>query len=118
MSAETTLVSVLEQSAAVDALIHKRIFPDIVPMGEEIPAMSYVRTDTEFVRTIHSAAPIGSTASFELTCVATTRADADALADAVELALSAGGFQVMNRSAAVDLETDLWAAILSASFNA
>jgi hypothetical protein len=117
VSAETTLVDVLENAAAVTAIIGERIFPDVIPQGADLPAIAYYRTSTEYVQTIHGSAPVGATPGLSVACVAYTRPEADALADAALAALGAGGFSMLGRQAAVDLETDIWATVLDVTFN-
>lgn len=117
MSAETALIAVLEAAASVTAIVGQRIFPDIIPQDEDLPAIAYYRTDTEYVQTIHAAAPAGSTAGLSVACVADSRAAADALADVVTTALGNGGFSAIGRQGSFDLETDMWATVLNVAFN-
>lgn len=117
MSAENTLYSTLSGASGVTAIVGTAIYPDILPQDAEVPAVAFARTGTEFVSTIHAAAPLGASVTLEISCIARTREDADALADAVETAASAGGFVIADRQAQLDLETDLWATMLSAIYN-
>lgn len=122
MSAETELYDTLKADSAVLAIVGPtsdvaRIFPDVIPLDTEIPAIAFARADTEFINTVHGTAPLGSTATLEVTCVDTTREKADALAVAVINASAAAGFSPVSRAAAVELESDLWATILNLIFN-
>ena len=82
MSAETLLYSTLSGAAAVTAIVSTRIYPDVVPQDATLPCVAFNRIDTVYHTTIHSAVPVAETAILEITCMAGTRVNADALADA------------------------------------
>jgi hypothetical protein len=96
MSAETILYGWLAGYAPLNALIAGRIWPDVVPLNAQRPAVSYQRLDTEHVTTIHSSAVLASFVSMQVVCWAanadgTGRSLADQIADEVEAALAANG---------------------------
>jgi Protein of unknown function (DUF3168) len=117
LSAEETLEAVLAAASPVTDVIGDRIFKDVIPHGQPLPAIAYFRTDTEYVQTIHAAAPAGSTPSLSVACVADTRDAADTLAEVVIAALGAGGFNVVGRGGSFDLETNMVASVVNVAFN-
>jgi len=120
MSAETDLYAVLTGAAGVVALVGNRIYPDVVAEEAALPAIAYQRSATEFLNTIHGTAPLGETASIEITCVATTRPGANAVANAVVASLAGTEFIAIDQSAATDFgggEPGLWGAIVVVNIN-
>lgn len=122
MSAESTLYDTLKADAGVLAIVGPtadvaRIYPDVIPQDADVPAIAFVRVDTEYVSTVHAAAPLGSSATLEVSCVELTREKADVLALAVIAAAGPVGFLVLGRSAVNDPDTGLWASVLNLLFN-
>lgn len=120
MSAETELYATLSAAAGVTALVATRIYPDIVPQDADLPAIAYQRTATEFLNTLHGGAPLGHTATLEITCVAESRPGANAVANAVVTALAGTDFLAIDQQAAVDFgsgEAGLWGAIVIVTIN-
>lgn len=124
MSAESTLYDSLRADAAVLAFVEEgddsppvaRIYPDLIPLASGTPAVAIARVDTEFVTTVKGAV-LGSTSTLEATCIAQKRTQADGLADAVNAAAAAAGFVPVGRQGQMDPETDLWATVLTFTFN-
>lgn len=121
MSAETQLYSTLTGAAGVTAIVGSgsaaRIYPDFI--GQEIvcPAVVFHRVETENITTIHSNAIQASRVALEVWCMAiSSRASADALADAVETAFAPSGFMPLNRRAEFDPETETFATVLTVSY--
>lgn len=117
MSAEQDLYTVLSGNAGVMALVSTRIYPDIVPEDAALPAIAYQRAQTEFVTTIHGGTSLGQTVVLEVSCVATTRAGALALANAVVAAMNGTDFYSIDQQSAVDYENGLWGSVVSVNFN-
>jgi hypothetical protein len=120
MSAETDLYAVLSGAAGVTALVSTRIYPDVVPEEATLPAIAYQRTSTEYSTTIHGGAPVAETPTIEITCVATTRPGANAVANAVIASLAGTDFVAVDQQAALDIngsESDLYGAIVIVNIN-
>ncbi len=116
MSAETLLYSTLSGAAAVTAIVSTRIYPDVVPQDATLPCVAFNRIDTVYHTTIHSAVPVAETAILEITCMAETRVNADALADAVLAAVGAAGYVPSGRRGEIDTENALWASVLTVEY--
>ena len=89
MSAETILYAALSGAGGIAALVGDRIYPGLLPQGKAIPALVYRRADTEYITTIHSSTPRGSRVEMEVMAIASTNGAAEAIGDAVEVALAA-----------------------------
>lgn len=113
MSAETDLYAALSGASAVTAIVGTRIYPDAVPQDVKGASVAYARLGTEFVSTIHAAAPIGGWASIEVVCMAAKRADADDLAGKVNTAAAGAGFVLVDQRAEFDSDLGLWATVLT-----
>lgn len=106
MSSETICYSTLAADAAVLAIVSNRIFPSEVPQDFDLPAIAFVRTETEHVTTIHSDIPVATKAVLEVQCMAVSRESASALMDAVIPALALAKFVPEDRRDSYDPETD------------
>ena len=115
--AEELLFSTLSGAAPVTAIVGQRIYPDVIPQDAGIPAIAFLRTDTEFINTIHGAVPVGSSPLVEVSCVQTSRELAHVLANAVQAAIAPEGFTIEGRRSEQDPETGLWATVLNVTFN-
>jgi hypothetical protein len=113
MSAETELYDALTEAAPVAALVGARVYPDLVPQEQVLPAIGYARLTTEPITTIHSSAPVMERVTLEVACMASTRTGADALADVASVALGANGFRASDRRAEVDFEQQFAATVLT-----
>jgi hypothetical protein len=113
MSAETELFDALTDAAAVAALVGTRVYPDLVPQEQALPAIGYARLSTEPIGTIHSCAPVMERVTLEVACMASTRTGADALADVASVALGAAGFRGTDRRAEIDPEHSFSATVLT-----
>lgn len=116
MSAETELYSVLSGAAGVTALVGTRIYPDVVPVQKDLPAIAFMRSETEYVNTIHGTAPLAKVVTLEVGCMAAVRLDAEALADAVEAAVAVGGFIVVGRVPDLESGVDYVSTVLTVKF--
>lgn len=90
MSAESTLYGWLDADAGLAALVGERIYPDVIPQDQPLPAVAFARTQTEPIATIHGTVP-ASFVGMQIQCWAATRAIAEQVADAVVAALLAHG---------------------------
>jgi ABC-type branched-subunit amino acid transport system substrate-binding protein len=111
MSAEDTIYAALSGDAGVLALTAGRISPDKAPQDEPLPAIVYVRTDTEYIRTIHSSVAVGTIVTLEVIAFAQSRPDAEAVGDAVDAALGAAGITPIARRPEYNPETDEYASV-------
>ena len=108
MSAESTLYGWLAAHAALTTLVGgavtPRIYPDVVPGDQALPAVAYARSGTEPITTIHGTIA-GRFVDLQVQCWAETRPEAEAVADAVEGALLAAGELSVNRAVLFDTES-------------
>jgi hypothetical protein len=109
---ETALQTLLSSDPAVAALAGTRVASDRMEQGQPFPFVIFTRTGTEPLQDI-SGAILGSKTFFEVQAWGSTRASAEALADACQTALRGAGRQVVNRSAVYDQDVDAEGAILS-----
>lgn len=107
MSAETTLYGWLSTYAPLTSSIGTRIFPDVVPLDQQLPAVAYARTATEPVVTIHGTKP-AEFVTLVVQCWAQTRPASEALADKVAAALATHGEVPTARSALFDPEIEIF----------
>ena len=105
MSAETLIYATLSGAAGVTAIVSLRIYPDFISQEIALPAIVNQRIDTEYDHTIHSFVAIAVKVITDSYCLAATRIGAEALADAVAVALPAGSFRVSARRTEFDPET-------------
>jgi hypothetical protein len=117
VSSETLLYSTLTGASAVTAIVgtgsSARIYPDVVPQQITGSSIAYLRISTEPLTTIHSSIPLGGFAVIEVWCMTSKRVDAETLADAVQAALGAAQFGLVDRRVEYDAENELWAAVLT-----
>jgi hypothetical protein len=113
LSAESIIYAALSGGAGVTVLVGDRIYPDVLPQGKPLPAIVYARTDTEYLRTIHSNVAIETEVTLEAWCFGDTRPDAEALADAVEPALAAGALISVGRRPEFDADTDTYSSVIT-----
>jgi hypothetical protein len=113
MSAETVLYDALSDAAGVGTLVSDRIYPGLLPQGKALPAIVYLRTDTEFITTIHSSTPCGSRVEMEVWGIAGTNGAAESIGDAIEVALAAALLVPFARRAEIDPETEAHSSIIS-----
>lgn len=113
MSAEDIVYAALSGDAGVAALVSGRVSPDKLPQGEPLPAIVYARTDTEYIRTIHSAAAAGSNVTLEVWCMADDRPGAEAVADAAEIALAASEAAAIGRRPEYDPDTETYSSVIT-----
>jgi len=116
MSAETEAYAVLATAGTVTSITGTRIYPDFVPEDKELPAIAITRTGTEYINTIHGAAPALAIATLELWCMASSRSDAESLADAARDAIAVSDFTVTGRRPEYEPEEKLFAAVITADF--
>ena len=113
MSAETELRALLLAATAVTALIGNRIASDRIEQGTARPFVMFTRTATTPYVTIDGQV-LASQAQLEIQCWADSRAQADAVGEAVTAAIRASTTQtVTGQSAAYDGELDLESTLLT-----
>lgn len=108
MTAETELYGTLSGHAGLVSLVDDSIFPDAIPEGKPLPAVVYLRSGTNPTHTIDGAL-VCEDVHFVITAWSETRGEAEAVADQIELALSAAGNPKVDRSSGYDNETGLFA---------
>lgn len=113
MSAETQIYSTLTGAAGVTAIVALRIYPDFISQEIALPAIVSQRIDTEYDHTIHNFIAVAIKVITESYCLAATRIGAEALADAVAVALPTGSFRVAARRTEFDPETMTHMAIIT-----
>jgi hypothetical protein len=108
MSAESELFAALSGDSAITAIVGSRIYPVVIPLGVDLPAIAYQRTNTEYVNTIGNAA-LAARVTFDIACGGKDFDSAESLCDLVE-ALS---FEKTNRTQTFDIDTDNFASVLT-----
>lgn len=111
MSIETGLYSKLAGTAGVAALVGTRIYPQVVPQEQDLPALAYQRISGA-PRYTHSGDAGLTRARFQITCLAATYAGVKALAAVVRAALTGatGAWDDVTVGAClVENEADGWA---------
>jgi hypothetical protein len=104
MTAEQTLYRILADDSQVIGLVGTKIYQDIIPQPDELPAIVYSRTSTEPVQTIHGV-NIAAFAQIQVQVWAKTRSMAESVSAAIVGALDAAGEPYTARGALYDEET-------------
>jgi hypothetical protein len=104
VTGEQQLYRILDADTTLAGLVDQRIYQDIIPQPDALPAVVYSRSGTEPVTTIHGAVA-ASFAQIQIQAWAKTRATAEAVAAAIVAALDAEGEPYAARSALYDDET-------------
>ncbi|HNT63663.1 MAG TPA: DUF3168 domain-containing protein [Candidatus Desulfobacillus denitrificans] len=115
MAAEDALYTLLSGAAGVTALVAARIYPDVLPEECAYPAIVFARQSTEPYLGIGNQV-FGADVAVAIDCWAKTRTSADAVAAAVEAALSGSAFLRRGRNAAYDPETGLFATQIAVEY--
>ena len=113
MSAESAFYQAINV-AGITALVSTRIYPDALPEGCAYPAIVFTRESTEAIVTI-GGVKLADDVTFTISAWAETRTAADAVADALEVALRAAGHGVTGRDGGFDSETGLLASTITAT---
>ena len=111
MSAESTLYGILSAAAGVTALVGTRIYPDLIPEEKATPYIGFERISTVPYTTIHGTI-LSSDVDMMIACWADTRLAAEALADAVIVAMQDAGHLYISRGAEIDEATGRLAATI------
>lgn len=101
MTSEDSLYSALTGAAGVAALVGTRVYPDIAAADAAMPALSFSRIATEYLKTIHGGIS-AALVTFDIYCLAATREAADALAEAVQTGIVGNGFEPTGRRTETD----------------
>jgi hypothetical protein len=104
MSAEQTLYGILSADSALASLVDTRIYKDVIPQPDDLPAVVYSRTGTEPVQTIHGV-NIASFAQLQVQVWAKSRSTAEQVSAAIVAALDAAGEPYTALGALYDEET-------------
>lgn len=113
LSAETLIFGTLTANGPLTALVATRIYPDFLSQEITLPAIVTQRVESEYVNTIHTGAAAATRITMDTWCLAATRIGAEALADAVEVALPAGLFVLTDRRIEFDPDTETFAAVVT-----
>lgn len=111
MSAITDLRALLAADTAVAALVGTRISADRAEQGTALPMIVF-SGQCEPLLTLAGPTGVGLW-TFEIQCWATTRASAEAVADAVAAACDGAHQYVQSRAPGFDQDTDLECAIVT-----
>lgn len=111
MSAESDLYAALDVPA-VNALVSSRIYPDALPEQCAYPAIVFARANTTPIVSL-SSQHFADIVDIAISVWGKTRAQVDAVADAMQIALRTAGHAVTNREAGFDPETALVATTIS-----
>ena len=104
MSAEQSIYRILAEDSSVTGYVDEKIYKDIIPQPDDLPAIVYSRTGTEPVQTIHGV-NIAGFAQIQIQVWAKTRTSAEQIEAAVISALNAAGEPYTSRGALYDEET-------------
>ena len=104
MTAEQTLYRILAADSTLAGFVDDKIFQDIIPQPEALPAVVFSRTSTEPVQTIHGV-NIAAFATLQVQAWAKTRSMAEGVSAAIIAALDAAGEPYTSRGALYDEET-------------
>src|SRR5574340_866601 len=113
MKAETVAYDTLIANSTVAGMVGNKVYPDFVPAEKTLPAVAITRTNTEPLKTIHSNIALAYNVTLEMWCLHSSRALAEELADAVELASAPAGFSLEKRVPEFDAEAVVWATVLT-----
>lgn len=125
MSAESSLYALLVSDSDVMDLIavagaspgEAKAYPHVIPEDVVLPAVAYKRDTTDYNQTIHGTPPSSEEPTFSIFCVAYTQTGADALADAVQAAISAD-FVMVSRGQQDTENPKIFATVLVAQTSA
>lgn len=112
MSLDTDLRALLVGNAGVTALVSTRIVQDRMEQGAGRPFIVFSRASTEFMNGLDGSV-MGERVMFDVQCWADTRTSADAVANAVNVVLSANQRPVLSRTSGYDSDLDMEATLLS-----
>src|SRR5574337_946487 len=116
MKAEMVAYDPLIADTTVFGIVGSKVYPDFVPAEKTLPAVAITRTNTEPLKTIHSNVALAYNVTLEIWCLHSSRALAETLGDAVEIALAPAGFVLENRVPEFDAEAVVWATVLTVKF--
>lgn len=108
MSAETQLYAALSGRTELSSLVGTRIYPDAIPENSPLPAVVYVRASTNPTYTIGGQL-VCEDVRMAVTVWATSRTEAEAVADQVRSAINVAGHPIVDRSSGFDNEVGLFA---------
>lgn len=112
MSAETIVYDALNV-VGVTNKVGTKIYPGMLPQGNKLPAVVFVRISTEHITTIHSAASLGQKAIIEILSIAEKFKDAEDIADAVEVAMTPVSAAPVDRRQEIEPESGAFLTILT-----
>ena len=104
MNGEQQLYRILSADTTLAGLVDTRIYQDLIPQPDALPAVVFSRSGTEPVTTIHGPV-IAAFAQLQVQVWAKTRASAEAVSAAIVDALNAEGEPYVARGALYDEET-------------
>ena len=118
MSAEVKLREILAGDSPVVAVVGTRIYHEFVPESAQLPAISFIRTSTSYISTIHGF-DIEDTATVDIYCVATDEDGAQDLGNLVDAIFvpPPNNMVKVNRTTLYDSETQLHAAIITVNID-
>jgi hypothetical protein len=110
-AAETQIYNALSGAPAVTAYVSTRVYPDQAAEDADIPLIVFDRANTRYDYTIHGS-HYASVAQMAISCWASTRISAEAIADTVVAALETAQLTVTTRDGILDPQTGKYAAIV------
>mgnify|MGYP000111581318 CR=1 FL=1 len=118
MTSEEILHSQLVTNTGISGIVANRVWPDASPKKATLPCIVYARISTEFVRTIHTSAPVAEKVYFEIHCFADKRSEAEELAGVVYNELGSSDFQIVSQTSEkiTDLDEDVELSILGLEY--
>ena len=110
MTAETSLRAILAASSSVTSLVGARIAQNAVPQGEALPLIVFSATHNPHLGIDNTL--LADEVTFSVQCWANDGVSADAVADAVQVALAASA-DVISRETAYNEELKLDCTVLT-----
>lgn len=108
MSAESDLYTALSGASGVTDIVSTRIYSDVRDQETDVPALTYTRSGTSVISSLHTGAVFAEQASLSVDCLAKTREGAEELADQVYLACTSANLSYQDRAGQYDPDSDLF----------
>ena len=109
-SPQQDLYSLLSNDSAVTALVGTRITPDVASQNTAVPYISYFADSTVNLNAVDTSVKIGANTSIQIDCWSDSPDTSNAVADAVEAALTTG--DIVYRRDDRDPETETFRTLL------
>lgn len=114
MSAESLVITALTGDTGLTAVVATtNIASDYISQEYGLPGVAITRPETSYLKTIHTQIPREESADVDCTCMASSRAEVNNIADLVVTALATSDFDVVNRAHDFDPDTMTFTAVVT-----